>query len=162
MCHVFETIDKYGSRKRLVYSHLRSAMQHFWRFKTLPRLQHDANNLKYFENAARHQQSQIVSIKEQRVQMKVENFSYDGFGGRATGGYASYTAEFKCWTEDPGVAVCSCSDGKERLIPTCYLDGFKMSDYPKQDTENKEFYVGEPCSSDDKKPSCISPEKSLH
>ena len=79
MCYVFETIDKYGSRKRLVYSHLRSAMQHFWRFKTLPRLQHDANNLKYFENAARHQQSQIVSIKEQRVQMKVENFSYDGF-----------------------------------------------------------------------------------
>lgn len=91
--------------------------------------------------------------------MKVENLSYDGFGGRATGGYASYTAEFKCWTEDPGVAVCFCSDGKERLIPTCYLDGFKTSDYPKQDTENKEFYIGEPCSSDDKKPSRVSPEK---
>ena len=44
--------------------------------------------------------------------MKVKNFSYNGLFGRETGGYANYTAEFKSWTEDPGVALCSCSDGK--------------------------------------------------
>ena len=77
--------------------------------------------------------------------MKVENFSYNGFCGHATGGYASYTAEFKRWTEDPGVAVCSCSDGVERLIPTCFLKGFKTADYPKQNTDGKFLYIGEPC-----------------
>lgn len=91
--------------------------------------------------------------------MKVKNFSYNGFACTKLGGYAGYTADFKCWTEDPGIAICSCSDGKERLIPSCCLDGFKTSDYPKQDTENKEFYIGEPCRSDDKEPSRVSPEK---
>ena len=76
--------------------------------------------------------------------MKVKNFSYNGLFGRETGGYANYTAEFKSWTEDPGVALCSCSDGKERLIPTCFLDGFKTEDYPEQETEGKFLYIGCP------------------
>lgn len=79
--------------------------------------------------------------------MKVLRFSYDGLFGRTTGGYAKYTAEFKEWTEDPGVAVCSCSDGKERLIPTFALEGFCEEDYPKQNNENKFFYIGKPCQS---------------
>ena len=79
--------------------------------------------------------------------MKVKNFSYDGLFGRTTGGYASYTAEFKTWTEDPGVALCSCSDSKERLIPTFALEGFRDEDYPKQNNENKMFYIGQPCRS---------------
>ncbi len=57
--------------------------------------------------------------------MRVKNFVYNGFSGKMTSGYASYTAEFKRWTEDPGIAVCACSDGKERLIPSFALDGFQ-------------------------------------
>lgn len=79
--------------------------------------------------------------------MKVKRFSYNGFSGRELGGYASYTAKFKSWTEDPGVAVCICSDGKERLIPTCYLEGFRIDDYPEQNNDNKFLYFGEPCHS---------------
>ncbi len=79
--------------------------------------------------------------------MRVKNFSYNGFSGRMTGGYADYTAEFKNWTEDPGVAVCACSDSKERLIPTFALEGFKEEDYPKQNNDGKLWYVGPPCHS---------------
>ena len=64
--------------------------------------------------------------------MKVLRFSYDGLFGRTTGGYAKYTAEFKEWTEDPGIAICVCSDGIERLIPSCQLEGFDYSSYPEQ------------------------------
>jgi len=79
--------------------------------------------------------------------MRVINFSYNGFSGRVTGGYANYTAEFKEWTEDPGVAVCLCSDGVERLIPTFALEGFCEKDYPVQNNENKFFYIGKLCKS---------------
>lgn len=50
--------------------------------------------------------------------MEVENFSYNGFCGHATGGYASYTAEFKRWTEDPAhhyVRRCKPWFGSSRL-----------------------------------------------
>ena len=65
--------------------------------------------------------------------MKVHNFAYNGLFGRLTGGDAKYTAEFISWAEDPGVAICKCSDGQERTIPTFALDGFNCEAYPKQD-----------------------------
>lgn len=80
--------------------------------------------------------------------MKVKNFNYDGLFGRETGGYAEYTAWFSRWTEDPGVAVCLCSDGKERLIPTFALEDFRIKDYPEQSISGcMIFYKGTPCKS---------------
>lgn len=79
--------------------------------------------------------------------MKVKRFTYNGFCGRTIKGYAKYTAEFKEWTEDPGVAICTCSDGKDRLIPTFALEGFNSAAYPKQNMENKFMYMGKPCKS---------------
>lgn len=79
--------------------------------------------------------------------MNVRHFSYNGLFGFQQPGYADYTAEFKEWTDDPGVAVCTCSDGKERLIPAFALEGFNVNQYPEQNTENKEWYIGKPCSS---------------
>ena len=79
--------------------------------------------------------------------MKVKNFVYNGLFGGPTKGYAKYTAEFKEWTEDPGIAICTCSDGKERLIPTFALKGFDPEKYPKQNMDNKFMYVGTPCKS---------------
>ena len=68
--------------------------------------------------------------------MRVKNFEYNGFYCRDRKGYAKYTAEFKEWTDDPGIAVCICSDGKERLIPSCQLEGFNYELYPKQESTN--------------------------
>lgn len=79
--------------------------------------------------------------------MRVKHFRYDGFMGRLTGGYADYTAEFKGWTEDPGICLCVCSDGEERCIPTYALEGFNASDFPKQNNEGKVGYIGPSCHS---------------
>lgn len=79
--------------------------------------------------------------------MTVRNFIYNGLFGHLTGGDAEYTAEFLSWTEDPGVALCKCSDGQERLIPTFALVGFNNNAYPKQNCENKVMYIGKPCKS---------------
>lgn len=65
--------------------------------------------------------------------MRVKKFKYNGFYCLNLKGYAKYTAEFKEWTEDPGIAICVCSDGKERLIPSCQLEGFDCESYPKQE-----------------------------
>jgi hypothetical protein len=64
----------------------------------------------------------------------IRNFAYNGFTGNLTGGSAPYTATFKEWTEDPGIALMECSDGKERRVPAWAIEGFKAADYPKQDT----------------------------
>ena len=77
--------------------------------------------------------------------MKVQNFSYNGFSGKLETGYASYTAEFVKWTSDPGITVCSCSDGQERLIPTFALKEFKIKDFPPQPKTG--IYFGSPCHS---------------
>ena len=53
------------------------------------------------------------------MKYQVIKFKYNGFGVTFLTGYATYTAEFKQWTNDPGIALCTCSDGKERLIPSC-------------------------------------------
>lgn len=67
--------------------------------------------------------------------MKVQNFIYNGFGVSPKPGLAKYTAEFKEYaSNDVGIAICTCSDGKERRIPTCMLVGFKLSDHPEPKT----------------------------
>lgn len=88
----------------------------------------------------------LILEKEDGV-MLVENFFYNGLFVQRMGGYADYTATFKEWTEDPGIAVCECSDGKERLIPSCSLYGFDKDAYPKQNTDGKVGYWGSPSKS---------------
>lgn len=72
----------------------------------------------------------------------VKKFEYNGFFVSFTGGEADYTAEFKEWTPDPGVAICICSDGRERLIPTCALVGVMHGDLPEQPKTG--VFFGEP------------------
>lgn len=79
---------------------------------------------------------------------KVEKFEYNGFCVKAPkGGWnqiADYTAEFIEWTNDPGVAKCTCSDGKERLIPSCCL---KNDDTLPEQTYTKKVLFGQPSES---------------
>ena len=79
---------------------------------------------------------------------KVEKFNYNGFAVFAPKGgwnqFEKYTARFKEWTNDPGIAICVCSDGIERKIPSCCLHGENRP--PKQDLSNKILF-GEPCKS---------------
>jgi len=70
---------------------------------------------------------------------KVRNFDYNGFYGRTLQGMASYEAKFSRWTNDPGIGVFECSDGKERLIPTFALIG-NTSELPEQDMSNKVMF----------------------
>ncbi len=67
---------------------------------------------------------------------KVEKFSYNGFAVQGFGTETDYTAEFVSWTQDPGIALCRCSDGKEREIPSCCLIG-DTSILPVQTFTNK-------------------------
>ena len=64
--------------------------------------------------------------------MKVRNFNYNGFFGTIHPGYTNYTAEFKEWTTDPGIAVCTCSDDIVRIIPSFALDEFHTKGFPQQ------------------------------
>jgi hypothetical protein len=79
--------------------------------------------------------------------MKVEEFTYDGFmvHSPAITRLMPYTAEFKEWTLDPGIAVCTCSDGVERLIPSCCL--VDKPELPVQVTSHTGFYFGKPSTS---------------
>lgn len=63
---------------------------------------------------------------------KVQNFSYNSFYGELLPNMASYRAQFKRWTNDPGIGVFECSDGKERLLPTFALKGLKESPLPER------------------------------
>ena len=67
---------------------------------------------------------------------KVKNFVYNGFYTETKPGLANYTAEFKEWTNDPGIAICKCSDNQTRLIPSCCLIG-DTTLLPEQDMSNK-------------------------
>lgn len=86
---------------------------------------------------------------KKKKEFEVEKFIYNGFSVEAPkegwGQKENYTAQFKKWTNDPGIAECICSDGKERLIPTCCLIG-DLSFLPKQDMSNKVIF-GNPSSS---------------
>lgn len=64
--------------------------------------------------------------------IKIQNFLYNGFMGQSLEGEANYTATFKEWTNDPGIAVCICSDGIERRIPTFAFIDIKSINLPKQ------------------------------
>ena len=77
--------------------------------------------------------------------MEIRKFKYNGFSGRINSGLAKYTAEFKEWTQDPGVAVCACSDGKERLIPSFAFVGFTCRDFTEQVCEHPIGYIGVAC-----------------
>jgi hypothetical protein len=62
----------------------------------------------------------------------VDNFSYNGVFVNQKPGQASYKAKFKTWDlHDVGVAICECTDGVSRHIPTCQLVGFNSNNYPK-------------------------------
>ena len=68
------------------------------------------------------------------MEYEVENFLYNGLFVHPKPGKASYKAKFKDWDlHDVGVAICECTDGVERHIPTCQLVGFNPSDYPKHE-----------------------------
>lgn len=78
--------------------------------------------------------------------LKVTKFRYNGFSGsNDPTKVMKYTATFKHWTTDPGVGVFTCSDNKERLIPTFALVDFKLADYPVQ--EKTGVFFGEPSKS---------------
>lgn len=77
--------------------------------------------------------------------MKVQNFIYDGVFVHLRPGFAPYSAEFKQWTDDPGMVLCSCSDGSERRIPACCLVGFDTEQHPEpQWPPAKGIVVGPP------------------
>ena len=71
--------------------------------------------------------------------LKIQHFKYNGFCVTMLPGIAPYTAVFKKWTNDPGVAVFDCSDKKERRIPTCAIIG-KNGTLPKQSYKNKVIF----------------------
>jgi len=75
--------------------------------------------------------------------MRVRNFSYNGLTGKLLEGVAEFTAEFIKWSDDPGIAICSCSDGVERLIPTFAF--VEKVNFPVQ--EKTGVILGTPCSS---------------
>jgi hypothetical protein len=77
--------------------------------------------------------------------MKVKKFKYNGFMGQTLKGYTPYTATFKEWTNDPGIAKCTCSDGKERIIPTFALENFDINNHKIQEKTGVLF--GVPCNS---------------
>ena len=63
----------------------------------------------------------------------VEEFTYNGFMGTHNPTIVMpYTARFEEWTTDPGIAVCLCSDGERRLIPTYALRDVDHDDLPVQ------------------------------
>ena len=78
--------------------------------------------------------------------MKIRNFEYNGFFGRCLPGYAPYTGEFVEWTNDPGIAKFSCSDGKTRLIPSYAVEG-GLPKKPDPDHEASELLYFGPSSS---------------
>ena len=56
------------------------------------------------------------------MKSKVTNFKYNGFFVQPLEGYAKYElTELVEWTNDPGVGIFKCTDGRKRLIPTCEI-----------------------------------------
>lgn len=83
-----------------------------------------------------------------KLELEILNFEYNGFYGKLIGGEAEYTAEFKEWTNDPGVGVFICSDGKERLIPTFAIKPLEtVKSLPKQSYEHGMLLFGAPSKS---------------
>lgn len=74
---------------------------------------------------------------------KVQHFNYNGFCGQSLKGLTTYTAKFKEWTRDPGIARFECSDHIIRLIPTFAIKGLICHPLPEQDMSNK-IIIGPP------------------
>ncbi len=82
--------------------------------------------------------------------LRIKKFTYNGFGGQITGGWAPFTGEFIRYTNDPGVALHKCSDGKERLIPGWAVEGPlpPQPDYKKMEKQGKMLWFGYASSSE--------------
>lgn len=79
---------------------------------------------------------------------KVFSFRYNGFALKVGKTLTKYTATFKEWTDDPGVAVFECSDGEERKIPVRAVKNFNYDNHPEQKwTKRPPLILGEPSSS---------------
>lgn len=80
--------------------------------------------------------------------LKIRNFEYNGFSGIELRGNAPFKARFKRWTNDPGIGLFECSDGKERLIPTFAIRNFSKQNLPKSNVpEEKKVLFGVACNS---------------
>ncbi len=85
------------------------------------------------------------------MSFSVKKFDYNGFFVSIDEALAPFTAEFMSWSDnDPGIALCKCSDGKERLIPFCALVGFvnERKSYPEQVIKGERAIFGKPSSSE--------------
>ena len=87
--------------------------------------------------------------------LRVNSFGYNGvFVSLESDKCMLYTAKFVRWTDDPGIGLFECSDGKNRLIPSCALiepEGKSrkelMDMLPKQTYEEGKVMFGTPNSS---------------
>lgn len=88
--------------------------------------------------------------REGKDKIRVMSFTYDGFGGQKTGGFATFTGEFIRYTNDPGIGLYKCSDGKERLIPGWAVEGHlpPMPNYKKMQKQGKMLTFGYASSSE--------------
>ena len=76
----------------------------------------------------------------------IENFVYDGLFVESKKGFAKYkVVSLVEWTNDPGIGKFLCSDGKERLIPSCQLTKEFLSKLPKESVKGVLF--GQPSKS---------------
>ena len=78
----------------------------------------------------------MAYTKNTNKEYEIEKFTYNGFFVTTKPGLAKYKAKFNKWTDDPGVVLMDCSDGKQRLIPTCCVVG--GNDFPKQEIKMNE------------------------
>jgi hypothetical protein len=82
--------------------------------------------------------------REDKDKIRIRNFEYNGFMGKTTGGWASFTGEFIRYTNDPGIALYKCSDSKERLIPGWAAEGHlpPQPNYDKMKKQGKMLTFG--------------------
>ena len=81
----------------------------------------------------------------------VYKFTYDGFGGQVNKNVIMpYTARFKKWSGDPGVALMICSDGTKRWIPSFALKFLLAlpNDFTRLEKPEKVTLIGQPSNSD--------------
>jgi len=64
---------------------------------------------------------EVLASKEP-FPLVMNNFEYNGFFGRELPGHTEYTGRFVKWTGDPGIVLITCSDGKDRIVPTFAID----------------------------------------
>lgn len=62
----------------------------------------------------------------------VEKFKYNGFIVHCFSGFYKWTIkEFVKWTDDSGIISFTCSDGKNRLVPSCSINPELYNELPK-------------------------------